>query len=232
MQDKGIIYYTDNILKESFAKVIRERLKLSACGIPIVWVSQKPIDETPNIVLDLSRSHRSMCIQIYEGLMYMNCETIFLAEHDVIYHPSHFDFVPPESDVFYYNRNRWWLDSKTGQASTNHNCFGALSQLCACRGLMINHYTERMDAYDRGINVRVHHGTEPGKHKGNIITNYEIGEFYSEWPNVDIRHGRNFTKSDRFKKNYELSDSIPYWGRTKGRYKEFIKELSNGRYGL
>jgi len=66
MPDKGIVYYTDNILKESFASVIRKRLKLSAGDIPIVWVSQKPIDEEPNIVCgNIGRNHKSICIQDY-----------------------------------------------------------------------------------------------------------------------------------------------------------------------
>lgn len=228
MQDKGIVYYTDNILKKSFAKAIRDRLKLSAGNIPIVWVSKKPINEENNIVVDGERNHQAMCFQILTGIQAMFSEYVFFAEHDVIYHPSHFDFTPPRNDVFYYNRNRWWLDSKTGQASFSQNCFGALSQLAANRKLLESHYIERVEAYLRGINVRKYHGTEPGKHPGKILTNYGIDEFFSEWPNIDIRHDRNFTKTDRFKDKYELADEIPFWGRTKGRYEDFIKEINNG----
>jgi len=227
MPAKGIVYYTDNILRESFAKIIRKRLKLSAGNIPIVWVSHRPIYEKPNIVVGgIGRSHESMCIQILRGIQALWADTVFFAEHDVIYHPSHFDFNPPKDDTFYYNSNRYWLNSKTGQASTCSYCFGALSQLSANKSLAESHYVERVNAYRRGINVRVHHGTEPGKHKGNIITNHKIGEFFSEWPNIDIRHGRNYTKTDRFKEKYELFDGIPFWGKTKGRYKEFIKEIN------
>ncbi|MBN2591643.1 MAG: hypothetical protein JXA96_17385 [Sedimentisphaerales bacterium] len=226
MPDKGIVYYTDNILKESFACVIRKILKLSAGAVPIVWVSQKPINEEPNIVVGkIGRNHKSICIQILEGLKSLSTDIVFLAEHDVIYHPSHFYFMPPREDIFYYNRNRYWLDSRTGQASTNSNCFGALSQLSSYRKLAEVHYEERLNAYNKGINVRKFHGTEPGKHKGNILTNYGIDEFFSEWPNIDIRHDKNFTKSDRFKGNYILVDTIPYWGRTKNRYEEFIDSL-------
>lgn len=226
MQAKGIVYYTDNILNKSFAKTIRNVLKRSAGDIPIVWVSQKTIDETNNIVCGgIGRSHKSMCFQILTGIQAMFAENIYFAEHDVIYHPSHFEFVPPRDDVFYYNRNRWWLDSKTGQASFSQKCFAALSQLAAKKSLLESHYIERVEAYMAGINVRKHHGTEPGKHKGAILKNYEIGEFFSDWPNIDIRHGRNFTKSDRFKEKYELEDGIPFWGKTKGRYKEFMDGL-------
>ena len=224
---KGVVYYTDNILKEPFAKMVRGLLKKSVDGIPIVWVSQKPIDEENNLVWEnIGRSHKSMCIQILSGIQNLNVDVIYLAEHDVIYHPSHFGYIPKKSDVFYYNLNRWWLEAETGRTSFRHNVLGALSQLVAHKKLLESHYKERVTALESGLNVRLQHGTEPGKQKGNILTNYETETFCSEWPNIDIRHKRNFTYSDRFKKRkYILADGIPYWGKTKGRYDKFIKEL-------
>ena len=220
---KAIVYYTDNVLSRSFARKIRERLKLSAGDIPIVWVSQKPIAEKDNIVLEgIERSHRSRCLQILTGLRRVETDIVYFAEHDVIYHPSHFEFEPPEKDVFYYNVNRWWLRAKDGQA-----CFHeahSLSQLVAYKKITEDFYIRRMAYYVNGIKIGI--GNEPGKRNVPKMPRYKIGDFKSEWPNVDIRHKRNYTQSNKFiKDGYILQDGIPFWGQTKGRYKEFIKGL-------
>lgn len=218
--DKGIVYYTDNILKESFAKIIRERLKLSAGDIPIVWVSQKPIDEKNNIVMHLRRSHESRTRQILEGLKQIETDMVFFAEHDVIYHPSHFDFAPPRDDIFYYNQNKWWLREGDGAAVCAENTT-SLSQLVAYRKLLLQWYNRRVAYYVMEVNTDC--GNEPGKHKSSLFLENGKETFRSEWPNVDIRHKYNYTKSDKFRNGYE--DSIPFWGKTQGRYKEFLKEI-------
>ncbi len=62
---KGIIYYTDNSLDEEFAKLFRQRLVNAAPGIPIVSVSQKPIDFGHNICVgEIGRSLHMMWKQI------------------------------------------------------------------------------------------------------------------------------------------------------------------------
>lgn len=225
---KGIVYYTDNILEKSFAEIVRKRLKISASDIPIVWVSHKSIQEENNIVWnDIGCSHHSICLQILLGVQALKADVIYFAEHDVIYHPSHFDFIPPKENVFYYNLNRWWLRASDGLASMKSDVPGALSQLVAYKGILEKHYIERIAGYESGINVRKEAGVEPGKHKSSILTTYQIDTFCSKWPNVDIRHDRNMTISDRFKKRkYILADGIPWWGKTEGRYEEFISGIN------
>lgn len=227
MPTKGIVYYTDNVPNERFLKIVRTHLKKASGNIPIIWVSQRHIDEFPNIVLTgIDRSHRSMCLQILTGVQNIDADVIYFAEHDVLYHPSHFDFIPPRENCFYYNINRWWLCAETGIASYR-NKSSSLSQLVAYRELLKFNYTQRNDLYENGINVRKHGGTEPGKVKTRYLKHFKAKTFSSEWPNVDIRHDRNYTKSNRFKKedpDYTFSDSIPGWGKTKGRFSAFILE--------
>jgi len=76
------------------------------------------------------------------------------------------------------------------------------------------------------MEIRTECGNEPGKHKSSLFLENGMRTFMSEWPNVDIRHKYNYTKSDKFRNGYE--DEIPFWGKTKGRYKEFLKEINNG----
>lgn len=226
---KGIIYYTDNVPKDNFLKTFRTILKKSASGIPIVWVSQKPIPEKPNVVLcGIGRSYHSLCMQIVAGLKHIEADVIFFAEHDVIYHPSYYEFVPPKKDVFYYNINRWWLREKDGLASLKKA--GSLSQLSAYKGIMEDFYIKRLSLYDEGTKLK-RCKTEPGKFNVPELSGYKMERYESRLPNIDVRHDRNYTGSDRFKGKrfgYVHKDGIPGWGHTKGRYKEFIKEISNG----
>jgi len=219
--NKGIVYYTDNVPHEKFLKIIRERLKMSAGDIPIIWVSQKSIDEKDNIIMPIKRCHESRTRQIFEGLQQINTKYIFFAEHDVIYHPSHFAFTPPSDELFYYNQNRWWLREGDGAAVFAGNAI-SLSQLVADRTLLLKWYNRRVIYYT--MEIKTDCGTEPGKHKSSLLLENGMATFMSEWPNVDIRHKYNYTKSDKFKKN--LEDEIPFWGKTRGRYREFLKGIN------
>ena len=222
-QSKGIVYYTDNVPHKKFLKIIRERLKLSAGDIPIIWVSQRPIEEKDNIVMRVRRSHESRTRQILEGLKQIEADIVFFAEHDVIYHPSHFEFTPDKNDKFYYNLNRWWLREADGAAVYAGKSV-SLSQLVANRKLLLEWYNRRVIYYE--LEIKTDCGNEPGKHKSSLFLENGMTTFVSEFPNVDIRHKYNYTQSDKFKHN--LQDGIPFWGKTKGRYKEFLKEINNG----
>ncbi len=216
---KGTVYYTDNSIEDSFAETIRNRLKLSAGDIPIVWVSQKPIPESPNIVVgDIGRSHCSIAIQVLTGLQAMPCDVIYLAEHDVIYHPSHFDCRPKKKDKYYYNHNFWRLRSSDGTSAFKLRKARAMSQLVAFRSLLIAHFIKRVEREKSG---KIFHRLEPGTERGRFGT----VKFCSEWPNIDIRHGGNLTTQLKFGSKYILADGVPGWGKTKGRYKEFICQI-------
>jgi hypothetical protein len=232
---KGVVYYTDNRLDSDIMDVVQQQILKCCNSHPIVSVSLTPIDFGRNIVLPMERGILTMFKQILAGLEAIDAEIVFFCEHDVLYHPSHFDFTPPRKDVFYYNENTWRVDYESGQALFYY-C-RQTSGLCAYRDLLIEHYrkrTERVerDGYDRRI------GYEPGSHQfPRGIDNYISDKYWSEFPNIDIRHGGNLTRSrwsqDQFRdKNtclgWTMADEVPYWDRTKGRFKELLAVLNNG----
>jgi len=63
---KGIIYYTDNRLKEPIFSTVQNCIKAS--GLPIVSCSLKPIPFGKNIVLDLAPGPATMTKQILAAL--------------------------------------------------------------------------------------------------------------------------------------------------------------------
>lgn len=188
---KGIVYYTDNKLDKSLMRQVQSYLL--ATGLPIVSVSLKPIDFGVNIVLNLERSYLTMFKQILTGILAMNTDIIFLAEHDVIYSKEHFEYIPPLRDRFYYNKNNWQVRKTDGHAV--YWDAKKVSQLCAYRDLMIAHYSERVRRVEfEGFSRRM--GFEPGTHRRAERVDDTTSEFFeTKIPNLDIRHDRNLTSS-------------------------------------
>lgn len=229
---KGIVYYTDNRLSPEIARACQEQLKKS--GLPIVSVSLKPIDFGNNIVLDRERGNLTMFKQILAGLEKIDTDIVFFAEHDILYHKNHFDFTPEKQDLFYYNQNMWKVDFETGKALFHYS--NHTSELCAYRELLLEHYRNRVRMVEEhGFTRRM--GYEPGTHgRAERVDDYKHETWMSEFPNIDIRHNKNLTKSrwrkeefrnQRFTRGWTEADEVPGWGRTRGRFREVLNGVSN-----
>jgi len=225
----GMVYYTDNLLDETIMAACQRQIKHCANGHEIISVSLKPMDFGRNIVVDAERSILTMYRQILAGLEASTADIVFLAEHDVLYHASHFDFRPPCRDRFYYDGNFWQVDAKTGHALTH--VWRSTSGLCAYRELLLEHYRRRVERVEReGYNVRIGH--EPGTHgRPERIDDYGHEMWRAEYPSIDIRHGQNLTpakwrkedfRSQRYTEGWQESETIPGWGT----YKEAINGIT------
>jgi len=230
MPHKGIVYYTDNRLEPRILSACQRQLLKAR--LPSVCVSLRPLPFGVNVVLNLERGPLTMFRQILTGLEMSRADVVFLAEHDVLYHPSHFEFEPERDDLFYYNNNLWKVDAGSGRALFHYS--NHTSQLCACRSLLLNHYQKRVELVEKnGYNSRM--GYEPGTHgRAERVDDYGCETWMSEQPNIDLRHGNNLTptrwkreqfRNQRFTKGWTEADSVPGWGRTLGRMDEFLSEV-------
>lgn len=197
---KGVLFYTDNEIDEKYAKPVRE--SIIGGGLPVTSVSLKPLDFGTNIVLPLERGYLTMAKQILAGLEAMKEDVVFFCEHDVLYHTSHFDFVPEKENVYYYNVNVWKVRATDGHALKVDDC-RQLSGLCAYRTTLIKHYRERVRRIETdGFTRRM--GFEPGTHnRKERVDDLQSEKWSSDFPNIDIRHEKNLTGSrwskDRFR---------------------------------
>jgi len=153
-------------------------------------------------------------------LEHSTAEVIYFAEHDVLYHPSHFDFLPADPDTFYYNQNVWWLRTSDGHAL--HYDVNQLSGLVGYRQPLLTHFKERYETVlKEGYSPKM--GFEPMTHhriKWQHV--YKSRGFKSVFPNVDIKHGENATgarwdksqfRNQRLLKGWQEGevDTIPGW---------------------
>ena len=227
------IYYTSNREDPQFEKKIQQTLLEAVGDLPIISVSQKPIDFGTNIVMPIGRSQLSMFKQILVGLIGIETDIVFFCEHDCLYHPSHFEFTPTKKDKFFYNKNRWQVDSKTGQALFRHT--RCTSLVVAYRDLLIKHFTDLLELIDKSGYRRSRMGFAPGTHRFEGMKCHGVRDFMSEHPCIDVRHASNYTptrwKKEEHRNKHSLkgwkeSDSVPFWGKTKGRFDEFLRELT------
>ena len=199
---KNIIYYTDCRIGPPIIPACQKQL-LKA-NLPIVSVSLKPIDFGQNIVLEgLNRSYPTMALQILTALEASKADFVFFCEHDVLYHPSHFDFTPERDDIYYYNINNWrWLFGR--ETAITYDGLTSLSGLCCNRELAVKHYKYRLKMIEEGRLDKTRSreprwarlfGYEPGtkKRRRGGITDEEHIKRRSEYPNVDIRHKWTFS---------------------------------------
>ncbi len=194
---REIIYYTDNRLNIKIAKKCQKRLE--SFGLPITSVSLKPMTFGKNIVLKGKRSPEMMFKQILAGLEASTANIVFLAEHDVLYDKSHFDFIPPRKDKFYFNVNVIKVDWETGKGVKVDDC-KQNSGLCAYRNLLIDWIKTKIDNFD-----------------GHYEPQDNRESWSSENQNIDIRHENNLTptrwnkeefRNQKYTKGWKEYDSI------------------------
>ena len=197
--DKGIIYYTHNVCDPKIFEAVQKTIQKS--GLPIVSCSLKPINFGKNIVLDLEPGIVTMTKQIVKALENSESKYVFFAEHDVLYHETHFDFTPPTDDTYYYNENVWRWDFPNDRL-IGYDGLKSLSGMCCNCELAINHYRKKLELIikNRWENGRDPYwarriGYEPGKprRRGGFMDE-KTDTWKSKYPLVDIRHRGTITK--------------------------------------
>ena len=231
----AILYYTHGLAPALVLQAARAQLVRCKNGDELVSVSQSPLDfGDVRIVMPIKPSVLAMFRQILAGLEATSADTVFMAEHDVIYHPSHFEFVPPRMDCYYYNTNVWMVDFHSGKA-IYYDGAAKVSGLVASRELLLEHYRRKIAQVERdGFSHRAI-GYEPGRKRRR--DDYEAEHFQSRVPNLDIKHAGCVTRGRfsldqysaggrRIKDTWTEAEDIFYWGRTGGRMQEFLQALT------
>ena len=232
----GLVYYTDNSGDPFLMEACRRQVKrcMETHRIPdrhLVSVSHKPLDFGRNIVMDLERAVLSIFKQVLKGLQESTADIIFLLEHDLVYHPSHFDFRPSDKNIFYYDRNRWSVCDVTGKAVFYHT--NVPSMLCADRQLLIDHYSRVVKMTEKnGWRSRYGYSPPKGLPKEKQLGKYK--SYFAALPCLDIRRKDAWTRkrmdksqfrSDRSCRGWTESESVPGWRQTQGRFNDFLKGI-------
>jgi len=204
------------------------QLKEAAQDLPIIYMEQDPSWPICGM---------SMYKQIQAGLDQVETKFVAIAEHDCLYSSEHFAFVPPD-DHFWYNQNNWLLQYHNpnhpemdgtfsywpkrrvqSQLICNRDLFKEATSLAMtiCEDPLWNEVRHNMGvgepgAVDYDKAMRLTRGSRKQQLRNRVkdyIVGYNARDFWTEVPNVDIRHTSNFTGPRRGrKKRMELEP----WG--------------------
>jgi hypothetical protein len=177
--------------------------------------------------------------QLLLGCKAAKTRYITIAEHDCFYTEEHLAFIPPTDTKFYYNENIYLLSADKIKHPEQYGMFSrfwtqrlALSQMVCNREIYLEALERRLDLIDRDRQFpsKIDHLTEPGasKVKQKLLDRAEGGSaaylrgllpdfielekyevFNNKIPNIDVRHGVNFT-GPRWGR--ERTFEVPYWG--------------------
>ena len=197
----SIIYYTDCRVPEPIFSICQTLIK--DLGLPIFSVSlNKPIDFGTNFVIKGERGYPTMVNQIAKALEEATTKYVFFCESDVLYHKSHFNFIPPTDELYYYNENGWRWDYPKDRF-IRYDRLISLSQMCCNRKLALAHFKARQRRIAELPNSFLTKepdqarkwGYEPGtKRMGNGgFSDEKFDTWHSKYPNIDIRHSKTFS---------------------------------------
>ncbi|MBI2049661.1 hypothetical protein HYT32_02025 [Candidatus Roizmanbacteria bacterium] len=108
---KTIIYYTSNRENPEMEQKIIDDMLSKKGDLPIISVSQKPMDLGRNICVgDVGLSYLNAQKQILIGAELATTDYVIIAESDFLYPPEYFNFKPTGDNIYRYN-NVWimWL---------------------------------------------------------------------------------------------------------------------------
>lgn len=110
-KSKTIIYYTANKEKESFEKAVVKNILKVKGDIPVISVSQKPMDFGKNICVgELEQNYINAFKQCLIGCKKAKTDFVIMCESDCLYPTKgYFDFEPKKLNTIYTYDNVWLI---------------------------------------------------------------------------------------------------------------------------
>jgi len=204
-----IIYYSSNRESPEFEQRIIDNL-LSVCGdLPIISVTQKPMDLGTNICVgDIGVSGFNMFRQVQIACREAKTEFVISTEADCLYPPDYFTYRPPRNDICYRDKNLYVMG--------DHRDYFWLKREGATHAQIIGreYYLNRLnELFDGAPEWSVHEFNFPKERHGqtDIVPSAELYETENPVIQIKTHKGmRYYTHSERVP-IYKL----PYWGEGK-----------------
>lgn len=216
MEDITVIYYTSNREDESFESKVRENILKYSGGLPIVSVSQKPINFGENhCVGDVGTSGFNCFRQILLACRYAKTKFVLSTEADCLYPPDYFTFVPERDDRCYRNSNLYVMGDQRDY--WYYKSEGATHAQIVGR----KYYIETLEKLFEGApewNPNEKNFPKERHHKEDIFDHIEYYQTKNPVFQIKTHKGmRYYTHSDRTP-IYEL----PFWGKGKEVKKKYV----------
>ena len=210
LPDTTVVYYTSNKQPWDFEKRIQRRLLKTIGGLPLISVSQKPMNLGDNICVgSVGASSQNAYRQLLIGAAKATTRFIAIAEADCVYSPDYFFFQPPRDDTFYLAKPLYVLFAQRGKAKVFVNKpRGSESTMVANRQLLM----DRLEFILKDIGEW---GTLSANGDGwpyLLERNSTLRErFITKYPSVTFKTDHQMHRRTPHDVNSKTRE-IPYWG--------------------
>lgn len=205
--DATVIYYTSNREEPEFEQRIRDNI-LKMTNLPIISVSQRPIDFGHNIVIGgVGASGFNMFRQVQIACEAAKTRFVISAEADCLYPPDYFAWVPPADDKCYRNKNLYVMGQhrtyfyKKGEGATHAQVINREFYLDRLNQLF--HCAPQWSVEEKNF-------PKERLRQVDVFGPDQIEYYETVSPVVQIKTSqsmRHYTHSDRIPR-----EVIPYWG--------------------
>jgi len=190
--DRTIVYYTGNTEEESFEQKVRNNILRVKGNLPIISVSQTPIEFGRNICVGkLPHCYESAFQQVKVGLEKADTEYVVMCESDVLYPTKgYFDFIPTDPTVIYTYDNVWLMwnrENRTRFYKHGTTC----GSIILSRALYINMLKDGMP---------------------NFFASDVKWEHFTGEPMINIKTRQGVSFGTTLQKGVNPIASFPYWG--------------------
>ena len=217
-KDVTIFYCSSNREAPEFEKIIRKNI-LKNCGdLPIISVTQKPIEFGNNICVgtEVGVSGFNFFRQSLIACKAAKTKFVLSTEADCLYPPDYFTFIPERDDICYRNKNLYVMGQHRTYFFKKEE--GATHAQIVGREFYIKTLEKLFEGESEWSAEQINFPKE--KFKGKRDDVFEKIEYYeTENPVIQIKTSnsmRHYTNSYRIPR-YEL----PYWGSGKDFRKKF-----------
>lgn len=202
MNDLTIVYYSSNREEPEFEAKIVENLKEVAGSIPIISVTQKPMDLGKNVCIgDVGASDWNIAKQVYLGVLEAKTRYIATAEADCLYPSGHFNFRP--KDKMAYRLDNVWIWYE-GTSEFRKKAFS----LCS----MFSEYDYLRNQIESRFGTELtYRSYEKGKRKEIFRKQYGWEMAHGDLPVINIKTPNGMRKHCG---TDESAKKLPYWGTT------------------
>lgn len=210
-----VIYYTANTEREPFASNIRKRL-LSVIGdLPLISVSQKPLDFGDNICVgEVGVNEYNEWRQVKLGCEKATTPFVIVAEADDLYPPSYFDFVPERLDRIYRYDNIWIM--RVGRPFYLRKDWTEGAQI-----LGREYFISLIDKALEGQPMWVEGYAQLPKNKE--VFPYREWDYFTGDPVISVKTGDGMRLKTGTQRHTKGEYSLPYWGSCTLLEKELLK---------
>lgn len=207
--DLTVVYYTSNRERRGFERKIRYSLLRTMGDLPLVSVSQKPLNFGHNICVgDVGVSEINSRRQFLIGATEAKTKYICVAEADFLYPKEYFSFQAPSNDALYLVNPVYILFVQRGKRCVyipkKRGCEGAM---VAARDYVIDRLTWLLNG------AKQWHDKQPGEDRAipQLLENSRWRKVHMSIPAVTFKTDYQLHRRTPFDiKGKTLK--IPYWG--------------------